>query len=1517
MIPIWKEIQARAAAFARKWHNASYEKGETQSFYNDFFEIFGVSRASVGRYEEHVAKRLGKRGFADLFWPEVLLVEQKSEGRNLNDAYDQAGEYFDGMEEVDRPRFILVSDFQSFELRDLANRRSVSLRLQELPNHIKEFEFILEAAHGQSKWKAIDFVLPRQWDEKFPTGLGTVDAVRPQLEAASQDVLNWPKSLPGGEEIDRPELGVLEAGIEGSTRSTTAVLGKPGSGKSALLSTLAHRHFERRWPVLAIKGDALDAHVATESDLQEYLGIDARPGALLEQLAESGPVLLIIDQLDALAGYIDLRTARLNVLLNLVRRLGRVDNVHIVISSRTFEFEHDSRLKTVETESVSLELPPWSEVLKLLESHGVQAAGWPADAQEVMRSPQALAIYLTLEGRQPSEPFKSYQSMLDHLWNERVLAHDENGRRSRLATEIADQMADGETQRLAMARFDESAKDIDALESAGILTRGDKTVGFTHQTLFDYALARNFAREPGQLSGYVLKRQESLFLRPKVWAALTYLREAEPDAYHREFEAIWNAPELRRHLRYLLIEFLGQQAEPTDREAVLMGEVLGSPEHKIRAYRALSGSSGWFHRFRKTFIASAMNEDHETANQMMGVLERAWSFAPLEVEELLRDRWVPNAAHDIRIWWVLRDAGYWTDKMLAIACNIVQRNEIGPFELDYVVRTIGVKQPEAAMKLVRARLDHEFDTAQTRSAELAKEEKPEFDSNADDTAWTAEEVTWLLEKNPKIPLRKLIQDRNGWDTVPTLAEQAPSSFLRILWPWFEHCFEALTALSENRLRDLEYPFSHDVDFRFETEEDTASREPALLKALRTAAERLAETEPDKWLEWVSKLSRIEVNPVQSLIAHSFAVAPERFAGPALEFLLADNRRYCLRSSGDMTGSSGRLVEAVSPYWSEKEVERFESALRRYNPAPAPCLTDVEQRRSWRSVVRRIKLSMLRALPKNRLTAKGRRHVEEEERVYPDTYLGTRSLGPSWIGPTMDAAAMGQATDEEIANAFRTLPDETGHRHPTRFMEGGNVQLSSAFAEFSKTSPERAGQVLRALEPKSGTRAAGCALDAMSEKTAPDVVQDLLHDVVDRRFDNEEFRNSASRAIARLVKRKARIDGKTIGVLKKWVAEPISDEGATENADGEPEAEAAMGPAPDVRKEEDCTDRSMRWGQGGLPRRATGDCLVVEALIGILFAENQLDRVYRTLNGYLSRCKHPQSWDHVLNTLPRPNQDETGQRAEFLNRLFAEVPDLVESKAAMYAIMNSHRWSRDFANSQLDRWRNSQAASARQTYGEIVAMTSLMDPSVAWARTRRDEMVNDATLQEARAGAALTAAHLWGIPGVRARAAHLLVGLLREDDPDVWKGVSEIFRIVDELTPDEPTVALLEAIAKKPGHALRHDAYFVAKRLATLLPHKAELVARVTESLVSDWGQELGDTQTTTAMAAQELVDLAVTLHRLGPNTREMGTKLFEELLEINAFEARQTLDKLDNRFREERAVQRPRLARQRRRKAPR
>ena len=139
----WNEVRVRAAAFAEDWKDAAYEKGETQSFYNAFFDVFGLRRRNVARYEAHVAKLDNRSGFIDLFWPGVLLVEQKSAGRDLRKAYEQAGEYFDALPERERPRFILVSDFQTFELHDLDERETVAFPLADLPAHVESFGFIL------------------------------------------------------------------------------------------------------------------------------------------------------------------------------------------------------------------------------------------------------------------------------------------------------------------------------------------------------------------------------------------------------------------------------------------------------------------------------------------------------------------------------------------------------------------------------------------------------------------------------------------------------------------------------------------------------------------------------------------------------------------------------------------------------------------------------------------------------------------------------------------------------------------------------------------------------------------------------------------------------------------------------------------------------------------------------------------------------------------------------------------------------------------------------------------------------------------------------------------------------------------------------------------------------------------------------------------------------------------------------------------------------------------------------
>ncbi len=139
----WDEIKRRAKAFSEEWQHASYEKGETQTFYNEFFEIFGIKRKQVAIYEQRVKLLSQKHGFIDLFWPGTLLVEQKSSKLDLDKAQGQALDYVEGIHHTDQPRFVLTCDFQRWRLLDLESGTELKFHLKDLHKHITAFDFML------------------------------------------------------------------------------------------------------------------------------------------------------------------------------------------------------------------------------------------------------------------------------------------------------------------------------------------------------------------------------------------------------------------------------------------------------------------------------------------------------------------------------------------------------------------------------------------------------------------------------------------------------------------------------------------------------------------------------------------------------------------------------------------------------------------------------------------------------------------------------------------------------------------------------------------------------------------------------------------------------------------------------------------------------------------------------------------------------------------------------------------------------------------------------------------------------------------------------------------------------------------------------------------------------------------------------------------------------------------------------------------------------------------------------
>lgn len=138
----WNEIKDRALVFSKEWESESSEDAEAKSFWDAFFNIFGISRRRVASFEVPVKKADDKGGFIDLLWKGVLLVEHKSKGKDLDKAFTQAKDYFPGINDRDLPRYILVSDFARFRLYDLDANTAHNFDLKNLYQNIRLFGFI-------------------------------------------------------------------------------------------------------------------------------------------------------------------------------------------------------------------------------------------------------------------------------------------------------------------------------------------------------------------------------------------------------------------------------------------------------------------------------------------------------------------------------------------------------------------------------------------------------------------------------------------------------------------------------------------------------------------------------------------------------------------------------------------------------------------------------------------------------------------------------------------------------------------------------------------------------------------------------------------------------------------------------------------------------------------------------------------------------------------------------------------------------------------------------------------------------------------------------------------------------------------------------------------------------------------------------------------------------------------------------------------------------------------------------
>jgi type I restriction-modification system DNA methylase subunit len=78
-----------------------------------------------------------------VLWPGILLIEQKSAGKDLDKAEIQARDYLISLDPSKRPAVFIVGDFKKLRIVDVLANTSIEFALSDLPEHLHRFEAIL------------------------------------------------------------------------------------------------------------------------------------------------------------------------------------------------------------------------------------------------------------------------------------------------------------------------------------------------------------------------------------------------------------------------------------------------------------------------------------------------------------------------------------------------------------------------------------------------------------------------------------------------------------------------------------------------------------------------------------------------------------------------------------------------------------------------------------------------------------------------------------------------------------------------------------------------------------------------------------------------------------------------------------------------------------------------------------------------------------------------------------------------------------------------------------------------------------------------------------------------------------------------------------------------------------------------------------------------------------------------------------------------------------------------------
>lgn len=564
--------------------------------------------------------------------------------------------------------------------------------------------------------------------------------------------------------------------------------------------------------------------------------------------------------------------------------------------------------------------------------------------------------------------------------------------------------------------------------------------------------------------------EQHLSARGQIRQALFEAREKNFSDYLQYLKTILNNSNIRFYIKKAVFTWLGSLSEPTEEEWNIIEPLIHSQSSFMRGqvWRILCISRQWFQLvdslgiIEERWLQSQNQNDVDQAVTLLSIMQRQ---LPDRVAELVEPYVDASEDWKRRLSYVLQGAELSNGRsFFNLFLRLIGEGAFDPLpstsnhsrDFWMLIYSLPEKQPEWACEAIGIYLNRQLELS------LAAGQANPFDRN-----------NGILSHS-----------QFGEQVLHQSANEASYAFVQHILPFMLRVME----LTSQREGDLPW---NDSVWHFRSYGGGYGLENLLLAQMELALSNLAQENPETFTSVTEQYLRGSgFETVQFLLIRAYTAGGERFANEAIDYLCENPKRlktgYSIAAGNSRAATywaTRKLIEATTPYCSDRHLKKLEKLLLEYYP-------DWERNAEYRLLRGYAQFTLLDGIASNRLSTASNRRLQEWRRKFTTAQLleppgriePPQTIEARLVSSPIPQDAAEKMTDEQWLTAISEYGyDDGGSRFErTGELIGGAFQLASLLENQVKKDPVRFANLIKNFPEDANTAYFNAILHGLSE-----------------------------------------------------------------------------------------------------------------------------------------------------------------------------------------------------------------------------------------------------------------------------------------------------------------------------------------------------------------------------------------------------------------------------------------------------